>query len=214
MSVPAWFKPFVIGIFATIAALSPTPAAKSGENAAIPASSAAGLNFVLTDHRGIEVTPDTLAGRPYLVFFGFTNCPDICPTTLMEIGALLDGLGPLASDITPLFVTLDPERDTVAQLALYLSAFDRRIVGLTGSRADVEQMAATLGARHRRVPQGTAYTIDHAIFSYLVDSSGTPLGPVLIGHGAPMPRALDRIRAVISAPRATASRSDARTSRR
>ena len=95
--------------------------------------------FSLTDHSGRAVTEADFAGRWQLVFFGFTHCPDICPTTLAYMASVLDLLGPEAERVAPLFITIDPARDTVPVMADYVSAFHPRLVGLTGSEAQVAE---------------------------------------------------------------------------
>jgi protein SCO1/2 len=94
--------------------------------------------FSLTDQTGKRVTDKDFRGRYTLVFFGFTNCPDVCPSALQVMAAALDKLGPEGQKITPLFITVDPERDTPAQLAGYLKSFHPRLVGLTGTPAEIE----------------------------------------------------------------------------
>ena len=92
-------------------------------------------DFELTDHQGMVRTDEDFAGRWLLVFFGFANCPDICPTTLAEVAAVMDGLGAKAARVQPLFISIDPERDTPAALAEFVPRFDAGIIGLTGTPA-------------------------------------------------------------------------------
>uniref|UniRef100_UPI003F8786CA SCO family protein n=1 Tax=Shinella sumterensis TaxID=1967501 RepID=UPI003F8786CA len=109
-----------------------------------------------------------LAGRPYLVFFGFTHCPDICPTTLFELSEAFNALGDDAGKINALFVTVDPARDTPEALARYLSSFNPRIRGLTGDQAALEAMLKAYRGYARRVPlEGEDYTMDHTAVVYL-----------------------------------------------
>jgi protein SCO1/2 len=130
---------------------------------------AVGGPFSLLDHTGTRRTQKDFAGRPVLLFFGFTHCPDVCPTTLAAVSRWLQALGPDASRITPLFVTVDPERDTVPVLAGYLKAFDPRIVGLTGSSSEVAHMLRTYRAYARRTETGD---FEHTAAVYLLDSQG------------------------------------------
>src|SRR3954449_8204646 len=107
--------------------------------APIAMPSAVGGPFALTDQDGKQITEKDMAGHPFLVFFGFTHCPDVCPTTLFDVSEIFRALGPDAKDVRALFITVDPERDTPAVLKDYLSSFDPRVVGVTG---DAEAIAA------------------------------------------------------------------------
>ena len=130
--------------------------------------------FALTDHEGRRVTPASYPGRHLLVFFGFTHCPDVCPLALGEVSVALDALGPAAARVQPLFVTVDPERDTPAALKDFVTAFDDRIVGLTGSAEEVEAAARAYRVYFKKVPvQGAlGYTMDHSAFVYLIGPGG------------------------------------------
>jgi protein SCO1 len=132
--------------------------------------------FSLTSTAGEAVTDQTYRGKPMLVYFGFTNCPDICPSGLQIISAALDKLGPDASKISPLFITLDPDRDTAAKLGEYLQSFHPRLVGLTGSPDATAIAAKAYRVYAKKVPTGTTpaeYTVDHTGFMYLMDANGT-----------------------------------------
>lgn len=138
-----------------------------------PASLPIGGPFSLTDHRGRAVTERDFAGRPAAVFFGFTHCPDVCPTTLGDMTALIEALGPDADRLHWLFVSVDWERDTPEALAGYLEAFDPRIVGLSGTEAQVAQAARSFRVYYRRVPtEGGGYTMDHSASVFLLDAAG------------------------------------------
>lgn len=132
-----------------------------------------GGRFTLTNHKGQSVSDADLKGKPYALFFGFTHCPDICPTTLWELSELLKKLGPDGDRLTVVFVTVDPERDTVEAMANYLSSFDPRIVGLTGKSEQVEAMVKAYRAYSKKVPtDGGGYTMDHTASVYLMDRDG------------------------------------------
>lgn len=133
--------------------------------------------FALVDHEGRARTDADFRGRLLVVYFGFTACPDICPTDLQEIGRALDLLGAEAEAVQPLFVTLDPERDTPAHLAAYLPSFHPRLIGLTGGEAAVRAAADAYKIFYEKVsrPDGD-YTIDHSAFIYLMDRDGRYLG--------------------------------------
>jgi protein SCO1 len=129
--------------------------------------------FELVDQSGRPIRDEDLRGKWQLVFFGFTACPDICPTTLSNITAALEELGPTAEKLQPLLITVDPERDTPPVLKDYLASFDPRILALTGTP---EQAAAALkGFRvyaAKNPTDGDDYTVDHSTFIYLMDPQG------------------------------------------
>jgi cytochrome oxidase Cu insertion factor (SCO1/SenC/PrrC family) len=134
--------------------------------------------FRLTDHTG-RVRRDTdFRGKVMLVYFGFTLCPDICPTDLQQIAGALHKLGPLAREVAPLFITLDPERDTQKLLAQYAPAFHPQIIGLTGDLPAVLDAARAYKVYRARVANEgwSRYTIDHSSFIYLMGRDGRYLG--------------------------------------
>jgi protein SCO1/2 len=139
---------------------------------------AIGGPFKLTDQNGREVTDAELKGKPFLVFFGFTHCPDVCPTTLFEVSEILRALGPDADRTGALFITVDPERDTPAAMKDYLSSFDPHLIGLTGDPAAVAAVAKAYRVYYKKVPleQG-GYTMDHTAIVYLMDKEGRFLSP-------------------------------------
>jgi cytochrome oxidase Cu insertion factor (SCO1/SenC/PrrC family) len=134
--------------------------------------------FALIDHAGKPRTDTDFRGKLLLVYFGFTYCPDICPTDLQNIGLALDMLGPAAESVQPLFITVDPERDTPAHLAEYVTMFDPRLIGLTGDAASIRKVADAYKVYYAKVPneKGDDYTVDHTAFIYLMDRDGTYLG--------------------------------------
>ena len=135
-------------------------------------AAAVGGPFSMIDHHGARVSEASYRGGPMIVFFGFTHCPDVCPTTLFEMSEVLR-LFPKERKVAALFVTVDPERDTAEKLKDYLSSFDARIFGLTGPRADVDAMLKTFRVYARKVPQeGGEYTMDHTAIVYLMDKQG------------------------------------------
>ena len=141
----------------------------------VPGAVSVGGPFSLTDTTGKPVTDATYRGRWMLVYFGYTFCPDVCPTELQTIAAALDQLGPEAAKLVPLFITVDPERDTVAAMADYVKLFDDRLVGLTGTP---EQIAAAARAYRvyyaRATPKdSSSYLMDHSSFVYLMAPDGS-----------------------------------------
>jgi protein SCO1/2 len=152
----------------------------------------------LIDQRGRTVTQKDFIGKPSLIFFGFTNCPSICPTALAEIAARMDDLGPLAERLNVIFVTADPERDTPEILREYLGSFDSRIVGLTGGVADVTAMAQSIGAAFRKVPlAGGGYTVDHSGHAFLMDRNWRRSGFLILEQGAQPKRAVAKLHELI-----------------
>ena len=133
-----------------------------------------GKNFSLTDHNGKQRTIADFRGKLVLVFFGFTHCPDVCPTTLSEMAGIMKALGPDADKLQVLFVTLDPERDTSEVMAGYVPAFHPEFLGLYGDKATTETVARDFKIFVQRVPSpdGKNYTIDHTAGSYVFDTQG------------------------------------------
>jgi protein SCO1/2 len=135
-----------------------------------------GGRFTLEDISGRTVTERSFPGKWPLIYFGFTSCPDTCPTVLHQIRTALDALGTEALSVQPLFVTLDPERDTPDRLGAYLTHFDPRIVGLRGSRAQTDAAVAAFRVYFRvnkQTPQSEAYSIDHSSFLFLMKPDGS-----------------------------------------
>jgi protein SCO1 len=139
---------------------------------------AIGGPFKLVDQNGKTVSDQDLKGRPFLVFFGFTHCPDICPTTLFEVSEVLRALGPDADRTRALFITVDPERDTPGVIKDYLSSFDTHLSGLTGDPATIAAVAKSYRVYFKKVPldQG-GYTMDHTAIVYLMDKDGRFVSP-------------------------------------
>jgi len=130
--------------------------------------------FALTDHTGKPRTLADFKGKVVVVFFGYTQCPDVCPTTMAEMASVMQKLGPLADQVQVLFITLDPERDTQQLLANYVPAFDKRFIGLRGTPEQTAKTAKEFKVFYSKVP-GTSpgsYTIDHTAGSYVFDRDG------------------------------------------
>lgn len=133
--------------------------------------------FALIDQDGTARTDADFRGKFLLVYFGFTYCPDICPADLQNIGLAMDRLGTASEGVQPLFVTLDPARDTAAHLKDYVALFHPRMAALTGDAAAVGKAADAYRVYYTRVPtKGGDYTIDHSAFIYLVGRDGKYLG--------------------------------------
>jgi protein SCO1 len=127
----------------------------------------------LTDQSGAPFDSASLAGKPFAVFFGFTHCPEVCPTTLYELSTDLKQLGDAAKDLRVLFVTVDPERDTPEFLKDYLANFDPRILGLTGTPDQIAGVAKSFRVFYQKVATGDGdYTMNHTALVYLMDRQG------------------------------------------
>ena len=134
--------------------------------------------YELIAQDGQAVTQETYAGSPTLVFFGFTHCPDICPTALYEMSQLFEALGPDARKATGLFITVDPERDTPEVLKAYLGSFHPSIQGLSGTPEQIAAVTRAYRAYAKKVPtQGDDYTMDHTAIVYLMDKDGRFVAP-------------------------------------
>lgn len=164
---------FLGAIFA-VTGYSPTPHAAT-----------IGGPFQLVDQNGKPFSDQDMKGKPYLVFFGFTHCPDICPTTLFEMSQLMRKLGPDADRTGALFITVDPGRDTPAVLKDYLASFDPHLRGLTGDQAAIDQAVKDYRVYAKKVPlQGGDYTMDHTAIVYLMDKDGQFVAPFELQRSA------------------------------
>lgn len=132
-----------------------------------------GGDFTLTNQDGIIVSDKDFRGRVMMVFFGFTHCPDMCPTTAAAYTKILESLGDKASAVAPIFISVDPQRDTQAVLKEYLSNFDKRIIGLTGTDEQLKQVASVYKAYFAKSKNATGdETVDHSGFIYIMDKNG------------------------------------------
>ena len=142
------------------------------------AASSIGGPFKLTDQNGNSITDLDLKGRPFLVFFGYTHCPDVCPTTLFDVSEVLRALGKDADRAGALFVTVDPERDTPDVIKDYLSSFDPHLRGATGERAAIDAAEKAYRVYAKKVPtQNGDYSMDHTALVYLMDKQGRFVAP-------------------------------------
>ena len=129
--------------------------------------------FTLVDDTGATVTEKNIAGKPYVMYFGYTFCPDVCPTTLLDLSRWIKKLGPDADRLNYVFVTVDPERDTVQSMHAYLSSFDKHIRGYTGTLAEIAQIARKYRVYYKKVPsENGGYTMDHSAVIYLMGPDG------------------------------------------
>jgi protein SCO1/2 len=147
-----------------------------------PPASAIGGPFQLVAQNGQTVTEKDFLGRPFLVFFGYTHCPDICHATLFEISEILRSLGP-AANVAALFVTVDPERDTPAVMKDYLANFDPRIVGASGDRAAIDPVLREYRIYSKKAAEnGEDYAVDHTTVVYLMDKNGRFVSSFNVGR--------------------------------
>lgn len=158
------------GVLAGLVAFAPDPERRM----VVTGTADVGGPFTLTAHTGERVSDDGFRGKYMLVAFGFTSCPDVCPAQLQVMTAALDDLGPLAERIQPVFITIDPERDTVARLAEYMAHFHPRLIGLTGTQEEIASVAEAYHVWYEKVQEaGSAdYLMDHTSITYLMDPEG------------------------------------------
>jgi protein SCO1 len=154
--------------------------------------------FSLTDHNGKPRTLADYKGKVAIVFFGYTQCPDVCPTTMAEMAGVMQKLGPQADQVQVLFITLDPERDTRELLASYVPAFDKRFVGLYGTPEQTAKTAKEFKVFYSKVPGSSpgSYTIDHMAGSYVFDKEGRLR--LFIRHGGNADAIVQDVRQLLS----------------
>jgi protein SCO1/2 len=129
--------------------------------------------FTLVDDAGAPVTDKTLAGKPYVIYFGYTYCPEFCPTTLLDLSRWIKQLGADADKLNYVFVSIDPERDTPELMHMYLSSFDRHIRGFTGTPEEIAKIAREYRVYYKKIPQdGGTYAMDHSTVIYLMEADG------------------------------------------
>lgn len=160
-----------------------------------------GQAFSLTDNKGNEITEQAFVGHPTLLFFGFTHCPEVCPTTLYEINAWLDALGDEASAVRSFFITVDPERDTPEVMNDYVTSMSDRVVGITGGVDEMEALVKSWRIYAKKIPEIGAvdglgnYNMDHTASVLLVRPDGSLQGTITYGENTDV--ALDKIRLLL-----------------
>ncbi len=188
---------------ALLAAAAPVPAQPAAARHAPAPQDASPLmpRYLLMDVQGRAVSQEDFRGRFQLVSFGFISCPDVCPTTLLEIKQILEALGERAARLQPVFITVDPERDTREVLREYTAAFDRRILGLTGSPELVRRAADSFRVQYEKVREPGAaadnYTMSHTAGMVLLDTQGRFLAR--FPYGMPTREIGERILAAMGA---------------
>jgi cytochrome oxidase Cu insertion factor (SCO1/SenC/PrrC family) len=169
----------IAGLFASppaIAAEAAEPSAVELIEGLLSGKAPVGGPFELTDHTGRRRTDADFRGKLVVLYFGYTSCPDVCPTELQAITLALDRLGAAADAVQPLFITVDPERDTPSRLADFISAFDPRFVALTGAIPAIRKAALAYRVYFARPVTAANYPVDHTGFIYLVGADGRYLG--------------------------------------
>lgn len=161
----AVFLVSALALLATVLLLLPGPQQSASK---VPI----GGPFRLTSHEGKTFTDQDLKGKPFAVFFGFTHCPEVCPTTLYDLTQDLESLGKDADKMRVAFITVDPAQDTPELMKTYLGSFDPRIVGLTGTEEEIAAVAKAYKVYYRKVPTESGYTMDHTATILLMDSRG------------------------------------------
>lgn len=164
----------LIAVLALALAILTGLAVRRGVLGPQPQPAAIGGPFQLVDTNGATVDQSVLKGKWSVVFFGFTHCPDICPTTMFELGQVEPLLGDKANDFQAVLISVDPARDTVAQMKAYIAnpAFPKRVIGLTGSAAQVDAAAKAYRVYYKRSGDGPDYNVDHVAYSYLMNPKG------------------------------------------
>lgn len=165
---------------------------------------AIGGPFALTDPQGRTVTNDTLKGKPFAIFFGFTRCPDVCPTTLNDLSLLYSQLGEEARNLNIVFVSVDPEEDRPEDIGQYLTLFDAPIIGLTGTQEQLQAVTRAYRVVYEKVPLddgGASYTIDHTATVFLMDADGNFAGTIDMHE--PRETGLEKLKRLVSQPAAS-----------
>ncbi len=172
-------------VLVAVAVLFAVQRGEDGKAQRLQAKSRIGAPFELIDQDGEPITEKAMAGRPAMVFFGFTHCPDVCPTTLLEIATWLGELGAEGETIQPFFITIDPERDTPAIMKAYVENFSDRVTGITGNPDKIADLAEAWHVYHKKVLlDGGGYTMDHTASVFLVDSEGNFRGTIAFGENS------------------------------
>jgi protein SCO1 len=165
LTIAAGLAGFAVAALCVFYAASLSGAWREAKEASI------GGPFTLVDDTGATVTEKTLAGKPYAMYFGYTFCPDVCPTTLLDLSRWIKKLGPQAEKLNYVFVSIDPERDTPSLMHTYLSSFDKHIRGFTGTPQQIAEIAKAYRVYYKKIPTDDgSYTMDHSAVLYLMSS--------------------------------------------
>jgi protein SCO1/2 len=187
-----------VGINATVTGCSNGASTASQQAVAAPRKDGPGGPFRLVDTKGQTVTSETLKGKPYAIFFGFTRCPDVCPTTMARMALLHQKLGAKANKMNVVFVSVDPGHDKAEDVASFLSMFDTPVIGLTGDPAELKRMEKAYKIYVEKVPLPNGdYTIDHTARILLFDQNGQFVDTM--DAKAPEPQAVAQLKRLIDA---------------
>jgi protein SCO1 len=178
----AWAAVAVLAAAAGLGALGWTPG--SIDPSRLPLAATVGGPFELTSHEGRRFNSRELGGKPFAVFFGFTNCPDVCPTTMLELTNRMEELGADADKLRLVFITVDPAQDTPAHLKTYIGNFDKRLIALTGTADEIAAVAKAYRAIYAKVPTKEGYTMDHTATVYLMNAKGQFAGTIAYQENA------------------------------
>lgn len=166
----------LVGISALISQFS---SSKKSNNPSLPIAKTTGAEliggqFSLIDHTGARVTDKDFRGKYLLIFFGFTNCPSICPLGLRTMTQAIEQLGPEGDRVTPIFITVDPERDDALHMASFIKTYGDKLVGLTGSNKEIAEITTAYRAYYTKlkIKDSENYTMDHSSIIYLIDQHG------------------------------------------
>lgn len=178
------------GIWAAIAALFLLSAGflgwqytVRGTESSLTSALKLGTDFTLVDHNGDTITQAAFEGRPTMVFFGFTRCPEVCPTTLYEMAGWFEALGEQGKDLQAFFITVDPERDTPEIMKSYAEALTGRVTGITGDPDEIARVIAAWHVYAAKVPTDDGdYTMDHTASVFLIDENGAFKGTIAYGE--------------------------------
>jgi len=189
----AWLGAWALAL--ALLGTSPAWAQDMATSADPPAEAMAAPRYLLMAPNGRSVTSEDFRGRLQLISFGFTSCPDVCPTTLLEMAHVLAALGDKARHLQPIFITVDPQRDTAQVMGAYTAAFDARILGLTGPAALVQRAAANFKVQFEKIQEPGAgpdvYTMDHSAGMFLLGPDGNLVAK--FGYGATVAEITERI---------------------
>jgi len=193
-----WFR--VLALAAAFAFSAGASQAAAPTVASKAATASDGFVAGLIDQHGAPVKAQRLVGKPSIVHFGFTHCPEVCPTTLNAVAGLMQQLGELADQINFVFVTVDPERDTADVLKQYIAHFDNRIIALTGSTEAIAAVARAFKTSFAKRPNkdGSGYSMDHAIFAFLKDRNWKTVSTLYLGSGANRELVKKRLKGLLS----------------
>lgn len=190
-----WAGIFVLGVFLAYHTVNWTMKNTKDIGSSMKADIGGPFSAVLSD--GTPITHADLVGRPHAMFFGFTHCPDVCPTTLYEASLWLDALGDDGDKVDVYFVTVDPARDTAEIMESYLSSFGGRIKGITGTEEQIGQLLRKWRVYAEKVPTEDDYTMNHTATTYLMNSKGEFVSTIAYGEDKEI--AIQKLRKLVAA---------------